>query len=623
MYKSIYYLWFFLVSIQTQFIDDDSSDPLGMDEANLTISNTNYPHPIIFTYNVIECERCNFERLNDLIQPNTSYIVKINTVYAYDFRIVNETNETVCQIKSYKFSEHGSYQFESSCIINQIEESGYYWLPVIIGMSIIFLFIIFTQIWHHISRSPRCARFLPSFTQQELINKDSFIQLPRTPTTIVNDSNDDIIGTLSSSTELRLVGSTRLSNNSVRITKVLPKRLRSLDTFRGLSLMIMIFVNYGGGGYWFFKHSVWNGLTIADMVFPWFTWMMGISIVLSQRSLRAKNIRKSTIFFKICRRTLVLFTLGIMLQGGSERWVFIRIFGVLQRLAVCYFFAAILVLIFDDAEDEPYSSEWPIGDDVHQPIRIELTNTLFHFWPQWIFISLITLAWILITFLPKFENCPQGYLGPGGKHEQGKYENCTGGMAGYIDRLILRSSHMDNHPTCKNVYDTKIPYDPEGLLGILTGTLLCYLGVQAGHSFAHATRIRRVCAHWIISGFICGSIGLALSKGGQSDSWIPINKNLWSLSFVLILAGLAFIILTILYLLVDVWNWFTGEPFLWLGMNSIVIYVGHEVCSNMFPVQFKVEETRHWQLMTMHLYGVMFWTIVAGLLYRKKTFIAI
>ena len=91
-----------------------------------------------------------------------------------------------------------------------------------------------------------------------------------------------------------------------------------------------------------------------------------------------------------------------------------------------------------------------------------------------------------------------------------------------------------------------------GLLGTLTGTLLCYLGVQAGHSFAHSTRIRRVCAHWIISGLICGSIGLLLCKGGRSDSWIPLNKNLWSLSFVLVLAGAAFIILTVLYLIVDV-----------------------------------------------------------------------
>ena len=162
-----------------------------------------------------------------------------------------------------------------------------------------------------------------------------------------------------------------------------------------------------------------------------------------------------------------------------------------------------------------------------------------------------------------------------------------------------------------------------GLLGILTGTLLCYLGVQAGHSFAHATSVGRVCGHWLVSGVLCGGIGLILSKGGHSDSWIPINKNLWSLSFVLVLAGLAFIILTILYLLVDVSKWFTGEPFLWPGMNSIVIYVGHEACGRSFPVQFQVEQTTHAQLLAMHLYGVLFWTIIAGLMYRQKFFIAV
>ncbi|CAF1024571.1 unnamed protein product [Rotaria sordida] len=166
------------------------------------------------------------------------------------------------------------------------------------------------------------------------------------------------------------------------------------------------------------------------------------------------------------------------------------------------FFAATLVLIFDDNEDEPYSSQWPIGNDVRQRIRVEVSNTLFHFWSQWLFILLITIARVLITFILKFDDCPRGYLGSSGKYEHGKYQNCTGGAAGYIDRLILRSSHMDNSPTCKNIYNTQVPHDSEGLLGILTGTLLCYLDVQAGHSFAHSTRVRRVCAHWLISGFI-------------------------------------------------------------------------------------------------------------------------
>ncbi|CAF3119115.1 unnamed protein product [Rotaria socialis] len=640
MMKSFYYLWIYLLTIeeflqygQAKLTNDRSIRQLSFDEAYITISNKNYSDPIIFTFNPVVCEKCMFEPLGDSIPNNENQTIIINTKYGYDFQLLAEpTNKTLrCQIKSYLFREHGSYLFEvietlenqDSCSIEQTQDSSYYWLPIIIGMSIMFGFILLIEIWHRISRSRIVARYLPNAVQQGLINEDFLTSLSNSSATIANDPNDDIIRTLTAARELPLVGSTKLSNSSIRIKKILPKRLRSLDTFRGFSLMVMIFVNYGGGGYRFFKHSIWNGLTVADLVFPWFTWIMGVSIVFSHLSLRAKNLRKRAIFLKICRRTITLFALGLILQGGYSRWVNIRIFGVLQRLAACYFFAATLVLIFDDNEDEPYSSQWPIGNDVRQALRIELSSTLFHFWPQWLFILLITLAWTLITFILKFDDCPRGYLGPGGKHEYGKYQNCTGGAAGYIDRLILRNSHMDGHPTCADIYDTKVPYDPEGLLGILTGILLCYLGVQAGHSFAHSTRIRRVCAHWLTFGFVCGSIGLLLSKGGNSDSWIPINKNLWSLSFVLILAGLAFLILTIFYLLIDVCKWFTGEPFLWLGMNSIVIYVGHEVCSKSFPIQFQVEEATHAQLLAMHLYGVLFWTIVAGLMYRKKIFIAI
>ena len=114
--------------------------------------------------------------------------------------------------------------------------------------------------------------------------------------------------------------------------------------------------------------------------------------------------------------------------------------------------------------------------------------------------------------------------------------------------------------------------------------------MHAAHIFVYSTRVRRVCAQWIISGVLCGFFGLFLSQGGHSDSWIPINKNLWSLTFIFVLSSLAFIILTILYLIVDVRKWFTGEPWLWLGMNSIVIYVAHEVGSRSFPVQFRVDE---------------------------------
>ncbi|CAF3946129.1 unnamed protein product, partial [Rotaria sp. Silwood1] len=359
MKKSYYCLWIFLITIQkflqygqTQSINDDSLDPLSMDEAYLTISNKNYSESIIFMYNLVVCEKCNFEFLGDVIPYNSSETVIINTKYAHDFQIFTKsTNKTLqCSIKSHKFFEHGSYLFEiieiaqnqDICSIKQTKESSYYWLPIIIGMSILLTFILLIQLCHPMSRSRLVTRFLPNVIQQGLINNDLIVSLPNNPTTITNDPNDDIIRTLSTSSELPLVGSTRLSNNTIRITKLLPKRLRSLDTFRGFSLMVMIFVNYGGGGYWFFKHSIWNGLTVADLVFPWFTWIMGVSIVFSHCSMRAKSVRKRIIFLKICRRTLILFILGLILQGGYSRWVYIRIFGVLQRLAINIFLRYII-----------------------------------------------------------------------------------------------------------------------------------------------------------------------------------------------------------------------------------------------------------------------------------------
>lgn len=124
---------------------------------------------------------------------------------------------------------------------------------------------------------------------------------------------------------------------------------------------------------------VWNGLTLADLVFPWFVWMMGASVVLSQRSLLKKKISRRSIFLKICRRTCTLFLLGkhakdcvdtkscvvdilgLLLQGGFGKPKVIRILGVLQRLALCYFFTATIVLIFSEADEQPQSSPWLVG----------------------------------------------------------------------------------------------------------------------------------------------------------------------------------------------------------------------------------------------------------------------
>ena len=111
-----------------------------------------------------------------------------------------------------------------------------------------------------------------------------------------------------------------------------------MSLFRGLAIIVMIFVNYGGGGYWFFAHSKWNGLTVADLVFPWFMWIMGVSTAISTRSKLRNSIPRPTICWGVTKRSAILFFLGLVINslGGQNDLRHLRIPGVLQRFAVCY-----------------------------------------------------------------------------------------------------------------------------------------------------------------------------------------------------------------------------------------------------------------------------------------------
>ena len=152
---------------------------------------------------------------------------------------------------------------------------------------------------------------------------------------------------------------------------------------------------------------------------------------------------------------------------------------------------------------------------------------------------------------------------------------------------------------------------------MLTGTVLCYLGVQTAHIYIHIQNVRRRCISWFVLSIICGSIGLILAI-----TWIPINKNLWSLSFVLVDGSVALLILTLFYLISDVGQYLTLAPFVWLGMNSIVIYMSHKLLKTCFPVQFAVERT-HAKQMALQIYGVFFWTFIAAMMFFRKVFITV
>ncbi|XP_062582853.1 heparan-alpha-glucosaminide N-acetyltransferase-like isoform X1 [Saccostrea cucullata] len=391
------------------------------------------------------------------------------------------------------------------------------------------------------------------------------------------------------------------------------ERLKSLDTFRGISIIVMIFVNYGGGGYWFFRHSRWNGLTFADLVFPWFIWIMGTAMVYSFTGLLRRVTPKHKIFWKIFKRSCILFVLGLLINtGGCEATALtkLRIPGVLQRFAGTYFVVASIHMFFAKTVDVSMYTYWGFIRDI------------VDYWLEWIFYVVFVTAHIVFTFVLDVPGCPKGYLGPGGLHENGTYQNCTGGAAGYIDRKVFGDSHIYQSPTCKEIYKTKVPYDPEGLLGTLNSIFLCFLGLQAGKILMTykepAARVKR----FIIWGVILCLIAGALCEFKKDGGAIPINKNLWSLSFVLCMAGFAFFLLAFCYLTIDVYKVWSGAPFYFPGMNPILLYMAHEVLHRHFPISWSVS-SEHFPLLFMDLWGTVFFVLVAIVLYMKKLFFSV
>ncbi|KAL3832711.1 hypothetical protein ACJMK2_024328, partial [Sinanodonta woodiana] len=337
-------------------------------------------------------------------------------------------------------------------------------------------------------------------------------------------------------------------------TRTRKKRLKSLDIFRGLSLCIMMFVNYGGGGYWFFDHPPWNGLTVADLVFPWFVFIMGSSMNFSFKSMRRKQKSNLQIVFKIIKRTVILFGLGIMFNTnwGPVHLKTLRIPGVLQRLSLSYLIVALIELCLGKKEDT-YRAR----------ASSKIRDILLHL-PEWIAALSVLAVYLTLTFCLPVPGCPTGYIGPGGLSEGGKYYNCTGGAAQYIDVTILGPNHIYQNPTPKLIYQTSVPYDPEGILGTLSAAFLCFLGLQTGRVFVlfqdHKSRLIRL----LIWAAITGAIGAGLCGGSKEEGIIPLNKNLWSVSFSLVTACFANIALIAMYVVVDILDWWGGQPFIYL-----------------------------------------------------------
>uniref|UniRef100_A0A3Q1G1Y1 Si:dkey-192p21.6 n=1 Tax=Acanthochromis polyacanthus TaxID=80966 RepID=A0A3Q1G1Y1_9TELE len=567
---------------------------LKMDQALLTFYNLLTEEVQIF-YTSDYCYKCLYQHLAS-VKPNNNASVIISTKFTLTVQVSSQTrNETLCRW-SQTYEEGGHYSVRihmsevgtnPSCTptVNKTPNNPY--LPLVVAALLLAIVALLFVVIPYVYRRRCTSKFIRTICcQGSSYSVDNDIALD--------------------------------SETPHNASKAKPTRLLSLDAFRGFALTVMVFVNYGGGGYWFFQHAPWNGLTVADLVMPWFVFIIGTSVVLAFRSMQRKGLSRLQLLRKITWRTVVLLMLGFCFLNYSPRdgllsWSWLRIPGVLQRLGFTYFVLSLLQTFWGQKEIPLRAHHWwnPVQD-------------VFIYWPQWLIIILLETLWLCITFLMPVPNCPTGYLGAGGIGDNGLYPNCTGGAAGYIDRWMF-GDNMFRYPTCKEMYKTTQPFDPEGVLGTINSVVIGFLGMQAGKIIISCKKMNvQILCRFLVWAVLLGISAAILSKCTRDGGFIPVNKNLWSLSFVLCMGCFSFLLLGAMYFVIDIKGWWAGQPFIYPGMNSIFVYVGHSLLGFYFPFSWEMRfQESHLEFLLQSLWGTSLWVLIAYLLYRKKFFLKI
>ena len=375
---------------------------------------------------------------------------------------------------------------------------------------------------------------------------------------------------------------------------------------------------------------------------------------LSFASLERRGVGRREAAVKVLRRSATLLLLGVCVSNGPTLLANMRLMGVLQRFGLSYLIVGLILLYtpklgpgrdaalatasrqpLDDsaaaaavvAMDEASDAVQPAG--LREALRAllaqpSLREYVHHAWEYLVVLCLVVVH-LLVTFCLPVPGCPTGYLGPGGIADGGQFPNCVGGAAGYIDRQLLGVNHIYGSPTCRETYQCGA-YDPEGLLGILTSAALCYLGVVAGRSLLWHKEPRARVLRWLAATCVCGLLALALCGGSQNGGAIPVNKNLWSLSFVLTMACFAFLVLSLLYGVIDVLRVWDGAPFRAMGQNSIMIYFLSEALDRMWPFAWQLDGgngNTHLTNLTENVGSVVCFWIIAAYAAANGFFIAV
>ena len=361
-------------------------------------------------------------------------------------------------------------------------------------------------------------------------------------------------------------------------------RLVSLDVFRGITIAGMILVNNPGTWEYVYgplQHASWHGWTPTDLVFPFFLFIVGVAIPLAFARRVESGGSKRDLYLKIIKRTLIIFAIGLFLNGfpyfGLAEY---RIPGVLQRIAVCYFFASIIF--------------------INTNVRTQIAIT----------IALLIGYWLMLKFIPA-----PGYAAGDLTKE--------GSLPSYIDRVVFG----------KHVWSQARVYDPEGFLSTIPAIGTAMIGVLTGQWLrTEKSRVEKAAGIFVV-GAVCVAIGWAW------NAFFPINKALWTSSYVLFTGGLALQFLALCYWLIDIKGYRRwARPFEVFGLNAIALYVGAGLMASLLG-EIKVGDTSLGGWIYQNVFAPVFsplnaslafaicfvlvWLGLMWILYRRKIFLKV
>ncbi len=381
-----------------------------------------------------------------------------------------------------------------------------------------------------------------------------------------------------------------------------PQRLLSLDVLRGLTIAFMIMVNNTGGeGAWTeMRHADWNGFTATDLVFPTFLFVVGVSTVFSIEARLKRGDSRGKLAWHSLRRAVVLFLLGIFVNGFPHyHLAHLRFYGVLQRIAVCYLIVSVLYI-------------W----DRRVWTKVAL-----------LFCVLIGY-WILVRWVP--------VPGAGVPGHDVSFLDKDQNIVAWLDRQLM-PGHLYEDPAAHNLRD------PEGLLSDIPAVGTALLGLLAGMWLSGRRAVRTNALGLAIGAATC------LATGYFWSIWFPLNKKMWTSSYVLVAAGWSLLLFALTYWAVEQRGWGKSGwskrllwPWLVFGSNAIVVYIisdllegaiglvpftasGHryDALSYLYDHVFVPISDPGWRALAYSVFYALVCFLPVWLLYRRKIFVKV